>query len=1012
MKLLETFEHEHEMRMFDSLVDALRPHFGNGSTAYLFGNVMCNGRELDGLLLKSNGVCVIELKAYSGQIFFSENATWFAGDQVVRGGNQQNPFRQVRYNKFGLLDFLNRHTQGRIPEQNWGQISGSVIFEPTIQFDSRDLPATISPWFHICDLSSAGMILKGIHAPGIRLDDSHLRTLASFFGAALPTPAPTAPAGRSWLRVHYHKESGFRQALQEMRSRGGPAQIAANNFLGFSQILRNGGDPFAAIDSIERPEIPNLRLYRLQSGYFLAAVRNNDVIHLCTVGDAAAVDGWIEANRGLTFTLDVDGRITPSYVGNPRDGVPSNLTTHCEPFLSQVNGLDLEGYCLPTLIRRMLQEVNAETPEEERTQILETVPDPELRNCLSDVFGLVRTGDVAAAQARINLLNGVAIPEEDQAGGQSPCIDPEVNSENLVDLVGLSIEEWEKLLDPTRFQDWMLFLHPDQKRLVEEDFEKPAILTGVSGSGKTCVLVHRAKRLAGLYPDSKIGILTLNRSLAKLIENLVGELCPRTIRSRIEVLAFYDYFKQLVEHFGPELELENLKALASELLSREHMEPVLDKLSPRRLNRQFVQYRERPRNDIWETERDHLLKAIGGVDPANYARLFDPKSGETLDDTWNLFLEQKHVSELLQLFATHLFKYDGYVSPGHYLREELSLVRSAASTATRITDYLELPRNGRAIRFDEPVKRIVLALLLMYEETMLTGGVLDELGLTLSLLPHLKDLSTIPQRLKFRCLLVDEYQDMSTRDLALLRRVIPIGATNALFLTGDTVQRVMVKSFEPTKAGLGPHDTARRSISKNYRNSRQILLAASNLSEVYGKQAEDLGEQIDYLDPELAVRETAWPLAIETTSESQIQEAWAFAKECLETSNRKAWSVCIVTACEQTYSIERILAERPDDFPVKASRLTGDYTRQQDTMTVGTMADVKGFEFSMVIVVGCEAATLPNPGVPRDEAWRDALRLYVAMTRARDDVKLLYAGEPSEILITMNDHLYWQELDV
>ena len=294
---------------------------------------------------------------------------------------------------------------------------------------------------------------------------------------------------------------------------------------------------------------------------------------------------------------------------------------------------------------------------------------------------------------------------------------------------------------------------------------------------------------------------------------------------------------------------------------------------------------------------------------------------------------------------------------------------------------------------------------------MLTGGVLDELGLTLSLLPHLKEFLNIPDRLRFRCLLVDEYQDMSTRDLALLRRVIPIANTNSLFLTGDTVQRVMVKSFEPTKAGLGPHDTTRRSIKKNYRNSRQILLAASHLSKIYGHQAEELGEQIDYLDPELAVRETAWPLAIQTEQHTQISEAWQYARECLETSNRKAWSVCIVTACEQTFPVAEILKRRPWDFPVEATQLTGNYTLNQDTMTVGTMADVKGFEFSMVIVVGCEAGSLPNPGVPRDEAWRDALRLYVAMTRARDEIKLLYSGKPSEFLSAMNDHINWLDLD-
>ena len=80
-------------------------------------------------------------------------------------------------------------------------------------------------------------------------------------------------------------------------------------------------------------------------------------------------------------------------------------------------------------------------------------------------------------------------------------------------------------------------------------------------------------------------------------------------------------------------------------------------------------------------------------------------------------------------------------------------------------------------------------------------------------------------------------------------------------------------------------------------------------------------------------------------------------------------------------------------------------------MTVSTMSDIKGFEFSMVIVIGCGASSLPSPGTPRKEGWRDALRLYVAMTRARDEVRLLYSGESSEFLTTMNEHLLWEELE-
>lgn len=48
--------------------------------------------------------------------------------------------------------------------------------------------------------------------------------------------------------------------------------------------------------------------------------------------------------------------------------------------------------------------------------------------------------------------------------------------------------------------DWMLFLHPEQKKVADKDFGGPTRLRGVSGSGKTSVLVHRARFLARKYP--------------------------------------------------------------------------------------------------------------------------------------------------------------------------------------------------------------------------------------------------------------------------------------------------------------------------------------------------------------------------------------------------------------------------------------------------------------------------------------------------------------------------------
>ncbi|MDA8971872.1 hypothetical protein N9F41_00185 [bacterium] len=143
---------------------------------------------------------------------------------------------------------------------------------------------------------------------------------------------------------------------------------------------------------------------------------------------------------------------------------------------------------------------------------------------------------------------------------------------------------------------------------------------------------------------------------------------------------------------------------------------------------------------------------------------------------------------------------------------------------------------------------------------------------------------------------------------------------------------------------------------------------------------------------------------------AKIRQAWEYARSCLDADSNTPWSICIVTASEEKISPEKIIHSCPDDFPVKVGLITGDYVEAKDTLSVGTMTDVKGFEFSLVLIIGCGIDFLPSPGTCIKESWREALRLYVAMTRARDEVRLYYSGKPSEFLETMIEGLYWEEL--
>ncbi len=72
------------------------------------------------------------------------------------------------------------------------------------------------------------------------------------------------------------------------------------------------------------------------------------------------------------------------------------------------------------------------------------------------------------------------------------------------------------------------------------------------------------------------------------------------------------------------------------------------------------------------------------------------------------------------------------------------------------------------------------------------------------------------------------------------------------------------------------------------------------------------------------------------------------------------------------------------------------------TIKVSTLESAKGHEFYAVFIMGISQGTMPLFRVPENEWKREAARLYVGMTRARDRLFLSYStmsqGGPSVFL--------------
>ena len=62
----------------------------------------------------------------------------------------------------------------------------------------------------------------------------------------------------------------------------------------------------------------------------------------------------------------------------------------------------------------------------------------------------------------------------------------------------LNAEEFTRLLEGP-IEEWMLFLHPEQRAIVDRHYGGPARVRGSAGTGKTVVAIHRAAALASRH---------------------------------------------------------------------------------------------------------------------------------------------------------------------------------------------------------------------------------------------------------------------------------------------------------------------------------------------------------------------------------------------------------------------------------------------------------------------------------------------------------------------------------
>lgn len=175
----------------------------------------------------------------------------------------------------------------------------------------------------------------------------------------------------------------------------------------------------------------------------------------------------------------------------------------------------------------MVSSVKALRTEAELQQLQPSLP-VEAYEALLFLAAGIPLDEVMAEYA---LAAAPAVNTEDLAA----ALDSELSKRRFV-VVENELELQQMLEAP--LEQWRVFLHPTQRKLVERHWNGPVRVLGGAGTGKTVVAMHRARWLVRnvLKDDDRLLFTTFSRNLATDIEANLRKICSNDDMKRIEVI--------------------------------------------------------------------------------------------------------------------------------------------------------------------------------------------------------------------------------------------------------------------------------------------------------------------------------------------------------------------------------------------------------------------------------------------------------------------------------------------
>lgn len=154
-------------------------------------------------------------------------------------------------------------------------------------------------------------------------------------------------------------------------------------------------------------------------------------------------------------------------------------------------------------------------------------------------------------------------------------------------------EELDKILKED-LKQWMIFLHPSQRRIVEGNYKGSLKVSGGGGTGKTVAAIHRLKRLCttAYEGNGKVLYTAYNRALIENLGSIIKQMdVPgqryelETVDTLVRTIAkanslvggktiVFDNDERM-HHLWQEVEMDNMSEFSADFLQKEYNEVIL-----------------------------------------------------------------------------------------------------------------------------------------------------------------------------------------------------------------------------------------------------------------------------------------------------------------------------------------------------------------------------------------------------------------------------------------------------